>query len=56
MNKYSKHEETKEEHQDKIKERIEQLCDLAGVTVSSYYTALSESKSGYALVQRRDLN
>ena len=56
MNKYSKQEETKEEHPDKIKERIEQLCDLAGVTVSSYYTALSESKSGYALVQKRDLD
>ena len=46
MKRHSKQEETKEEHQDKIKERIEQLCDLAGVTVSSYYTALSESKSG----------
>ena len=56
MKNYSKQEETKEEHQGKIEERIEQLCDLAGVTVSSYYTALSESKSGYALVQRRDLD
>ena len=56
MKNHSPQDETKEEHRIKIRERIKQLCDLAGVTVGSYYIALSESKSGYALVQRRDLN
>ena len=41
MENHNKQDETKEEHQGKIKEKIQKLCELAGVTLSSYYTALS---------------
>ena len=56
MKKYKKDEETKERHPDFIKERIEKICDLAGVSLDEYLNALSSSKKGYTIVQKRDVD
>ena len=56
MAKYDKQSDTKIEHIKKRKERIEELVRLAGVDPEEYYEALGTSKSGYSIVQKRDLD
>ena len=56
MNKYNKQEESKEDHEEYLREQIEKLCMLAQVDYNDYHTKLSESKQGYWVVQRRDLD
>ena len=56
MIKYKKQEESKSEHHNFMKERIMELCLKAGVTHDDYMKALSGSKVGYKVVQRRDLD
>ena len=55
MNKYNKEGESKERHPEFIKERIKKICDLAEVSFDDYVQALSFSKRGYTVVQRRDI-
>jgi hypothetical protein len=56
MDGYDKQNETKEEYNTNRKERIEKLCETAGVTYNDYLDALSTSKSGYSVVQKRDVD
>ena len=53
---FSKDDESKEEHQKFIKERVKMICEVAGVSIEDYYEALSCSKRGYNVVQRRDID
>ena len=56
MEKCDKQNETKEEHKAKRKERIIELCKMAGVSHEDYIEALSHSKSGHSVVLQRDLD
>ena len=56
MEKYNKQQESKDEHKDKIKLRIEELLKIAGVEYDEYLEALGTSNSGYSIVQQRDLD
>ena len=56
MDGYDKQNETKGEYKINRKKRIENLCETAGVSYAAYITALSTSKSGYSVVQKRDLD
>ena len=56
MEKYNKDEETKENHPKFIKERVTKICDLAEVSYEEYVYALSFSKRGYTIVQKRDID
>jgi ribosomal protein L20 len=56
MDQYKKQEETKEEHQKHIISRIEALVKVAGVEYDDYLKALGTSKTGYSIVQQRDLD
>ena len=56
MKNYSKQEESKADHPHYIKERIKEVCLKAKVTYEDYKKALSVSKLGYKVVQRRDIN
>ena len=56
MANYKKDEETKDNHQQFIRERILKICDLAGVSLDDYFVALSFSKRGYTVVQKRDID
>ena len=56
MNGYVKSEESKEEHIKCVEERIKKLCRVAGVTIETYLEALSFSKRGYTIIQRRDID
>ena len=55
--KYNKKEETIEEHKINIEKRIREMLDAAGVDeYDDYIKALETSKTGYSIVQRRDLD
>ena len=56
MKKYKKNEETKENHPEFIKKRIKEICDLAGISLDEYVQALSISKRGYKIIQKRDID
>ena len=56
MEKYEKQKETKLEYQKNIKLRIQNLLEVAGVEYDDYLEALGASKSGYSIVQQRDLD
>ena len=56
MKKYNKQEESTSEHPQCIKDRIMELCLKANVTYDDYMKALSVSKVGYKVVQRRDID
>ena len=56
MAKYDKQNETKAEYIVNTKQRIQDLCKIAGVSYDGYIKALSTSKSGYSVVQQRDLD
>ena len=56
MNQYNKQEETTEEYKDNIKSRIKDLVKVAGVEYDDYLKALGASKTGYSIVQQRDLD
>ena len=56
MNGYIKSEETTEEHKKCVEERIKKLCRIAGVTIETYLEALSFSRRGYTIIQRRDID
>ena len=56
MNGYVKSEETTEEHKKCVEERIKKLCRSAGVTTETYLEALSFSRRGYTIIQRRDID
>ena len=56
MNNYRKQEETKQEFKENIKLRIEELLKKADVDYDDYIEALSTSKTGYSILQQRDLD
>ena len=56
MNKYNKQRETKVEYERNTKLRIEELLRIADVEYEEYIEALGTSKTGYSIVQRRDLD
>ena len=56
MEKYNKQNESKQEHKDNIKLRIEALVKIAGVEYEEYLKALGTSNSGYSIVLQRDLD
>ena len=56
MNQYKKQKETKKEYKENIKLRIEALVKVAGVDYNDYLRALGTSKTGYSIVQQRDLD
>ena len=56
MNGFEKVKETKDEHNEFIKKRIQKLCDLAGVSMEEYMAALSISKRGYKVILKRDID
>ena len=56
MDRYKKHNETKEEYNANREKRIQDLCKVAGVDYKEYIEALSTSKSGYSVVLKRDLD
>ena len=56
MNGYVKSEETTEEHKKCVEERIKKLCRIVGVTTETYLEALSFSRRGYTIIQRRDID
>ena len=56
MAKYDKQAESQEEHQANIEKRVKDLCEAAKVDYDMYLKALSTSKTGYSVVQKRDLD
>ena len=56
MEKYDKQSETKNEHKANVESRIKELCKVAEVDYKMYLQALSTSKTGHSIVQRRDLD
>ena len=56
MKSFDKEKESKEEHPDFIKKRIEKLCEFAGISLGEYVEALSISKRGYKIIQKRDID
>ena len=56
MNKYEKQKESKEEYKENTKLRIDELLKIASVEYKDYMEALATSRSGYSIVQRRDLD
>ena len=56
MGQYNKEAETKDEHVTNRRARIEQVCQIAKVTMEEYLKALGTSKSGYSIVLQRDLD
>ena len=56
MKNYTKDEETKESHTEFIKKRIVEILDIAEVSFEDYFQALSFSKRGYTIVQKRDID
>ena len=56
MEQFKKYEESKEDHQNFIKKRIKKVCEAAEVTLDEYLLALSFSKKGYTIVQKRDID
>ena len=56
MKNYTKDEETKESHSEFIKKRIVEILDFAEVSFEDYFQALSFSKRGYTIVQKRDID
>ena len=56
MGKYNKQSESKQEYINNRKKRIQELIELVGVTMDEYLIALGTSKTGYSLVQQRDLD
>ena len=56
MRNHKKQEESKEEHKKNIELRIKELCRIACVDYHEYLKALGSSKSGYSIVQQRDLD
>ena len=56
MSKYDKQNETKEQYNANREKRIKDLCKQAEVNYEDYLKALSTSKSGYSVVQKRDLD
>ena len=57
MMKYDKQNESKEEYKKNTVSRIKQLLEVAGVEdYDEYLRALGTSKTGYSVVQRRDLD
>ena len=56
LNKYMKQKESRSEHYGFIQERIKEMCMKADITYDEYIKALSVSKVGYKVVQRRDLD
>ena len=57
MMKYDKQNESKEEYKKNTVSRIKQLFEVAGVEdYDEYLRALGTSKTGYSVVQRRDLD
>ena len=54
---YNRQEETIEEHEKNIEKRIREMLNAAGVEeYDDYIKALETSKTGYSIVQRRDLD
>ena len=56
MERYSKQSESKEEYKENIVSRIKDLLKIAGVDYGEYIQALGTSKSGYSIVQMRDID
>ena len=56
MNRYNKQKETIEEYEINTKLRIEDMLKIAGVDYNEYIQALGTSKTGYSIIQRRDLD
>ena len=57
MMKYDKHNESKQEYKENTVLRIKELLKVAGVeNYNEYLRALGTSKTGYSVVQRRDLD
>ena len=56
MKKYNKQAESKEEYITNREKRIKELLEIARVTLKEYLKALGTSKSGYSIVQHRDLD
>ena len=56
MKKYNKNEESKEEYKKNKEIRIQEILDLAGVTMADYIDALSYSRTGYSVVLERDID
>ena len=56
MEKYKKQEESKYEHSQCIKNRIIDICLKANVTYEDYMKALSVSKVGFKVIQKRDID
>ena len=56
MEKYEKQNQIPEEHNENIKKRIMNLTETAGVDYNEYIRALGTSKTGYSVIQKRDLD
>ena len=56
MNRYNKQKETIEEYEINTKLRIKEMLKIAGVDYNEYIQALGTSKTGYSIIQRRDLD
>ena len=56
MKNYKKQEESKQDHKHKRSQRIKDLLAIAGVEYVDYIQALSTSRTGYSVVQQRDLD
>ena len=56
ITKYDKQSESKEEYKENIEKRTKEVVSMAGVDYDDYLKALGTSKSGYSVVQQRDLD
>ena len=56
MSRYDKQNESLEEYQNNTIERIMKLCEVADVDYDEYVKALGVSRSGYSIIQKRDLD
>ena len=56
MENYKKQEESKQDHKPKRSQRIKDLLLIAGVEYVDYIQALMTSRTGYSVVQQRDLD
>ena len=56
MSSYDKQNESSEEYQNNTIKRIMKLCEVADVDHDEYVKALGVSRSGYSIIQKRDLD
>ena len=56
LEKYQKQQESTQEYKSNIEQRIREMVNMAGVDYNEYLKALGTGRSGYSVVQQRDID